>query len=73
MTPPEEISAAEDLWAGERVDEDGYVPVERDDVYGDEVGPHVVDSTPADMTAQEAIAARYRLPEEFWGSARCSS
>jgi hypothetical protein len=67
MTPPEEISAAEDLWAGERVDEDGYV-LERDDVYGDEVGPHVVDSTPADMTAQEAIAARYRLPEEFWGS-----
>jgi hypothetical protein len=67
MTPPEEISAAEDLWAGERVDEDGYI-LERDDVYGDDVGPHVVDSTPADMTAQEAIAARYRLPEEFWGS-----
>jgi hypothetical protein len=57
MTPPEEISAAEDLWAGERVDEDGYV-LERDDVYGDEVGPHVVDSTPRSASTRARAWAR---------------
>jgi hypothetical protein len=41
---------------------------EPDDVYGDAVAPHVTTDTPADMTVEQAIAARYRLPEEFWGS-----
>ena len=41
---------------------------EPDDVYGDEVTPHVTADTPKDMTAEQAIAARYRLPEEFWGA-----
>jgi len=41
---------------------------EPDDVYGTEVAPHVTADTPAEMTAEQAIAARYRLPEEFWGS-----
>jgi hypothetical protein len=56
----------DDLWAGE-VDDSG-VPVDRDDVYGDDLAPHVVPSVPADLSTQEAIAARYRLPEEFWGA-----
>jgi hypothetical protein len=56
----------EDLWDGD-LDDAGMV-VDRDDVYGDDTAPHVASTMPADMTAQEAIAARYRLPEEFWGS-----
>lgn len=67
MTPPDEVASPEDLWEGEQVDEHGYV-LERDDVYGLEIGPHVSGTTPGDMSAQEAIAARYRLPEEFWGA-----
>jgi hypothetical protein len=67
VTPPEELpSAPDDLWTGE-TDEHG-IPVDRDDVYGEDVAPHVVGSTPAEMSAEEAIAARYRLPEEFWGT-----
>lgn len=62
MTPPDD-----DLWASEQVDEHGYV-IDRDDVYGGDVAPHVVEQTPADLSVQEAIAARYRLPEEFWGA-----
>lgn len=66
MTPPEmEPSLPSDLWEG-MTDDDGFTP--RDDVYGGDVAPHVVADTPAEMTAEEAIAARYRLPEEFWGS-----
>jgi hypothetical protein len=65
VTPPD-VGAPDDLWEGE-TDELG-TPVDRDDVYGGDVAPHVVASTPAEMTAEEAIAARYRLPEEFWGS-----
>lgn len=57
----------DDLWAGEQIDEHGLV-AEPDEIYGDEIGPHVVDETPAGLTAQETIAARYRLPEEFWGA-----
>lgn len=67
MTPPDEVATPADLWEGEQVDEHGYV-LERDDVYGGDVTPHVVAEVPAEMTAQEAIAARYRLPEEFWGA-----
>lgn len=67
MTPADDITAPDaDLWAGE-VDDTG-IPVDRDDVYGGDVAPHVVAETPAEMTAEEAIAARYRLPEEFWGA-----
>lgn len=61
-----EPSLPEDLWEGE-LTEDGF-PVDRDDVYGGDLAPHVVPDTPADMTVEEAIAARYRLPEEFWGA-----
>lgn len=62
---PHGWSPDDDLWAG-RTEADGFTP--RDEVYGDELEPHVSESTPKDMTAEEAIAARYRLPEEFWGS-----
>lgn len=67
MTPPDEVAAPGDLWEGEQIDEHGYV-LERDDVYGGDVAPHVVAETRPDMSPQEAIAARYRLPEEFWGA-----
>lgn len=66
MTPPDGVGMPEDLWDGD-LDDAGMV-VDRDDVYGDDTAPHVASTMPADMTAQEAIAARYRLPEEFWGS-----
>lgn len=66
MTPPD-AELSEDLWAGEQIDEFGLV-AERDDVYGDDVGPHVAAAEVAGAAAEEAIAARYRLPEEFWGS-----
>lgn len=66
MTSPEGAALPDDLWAGE-VDGEGY-PLDRDDVYGHDLAPHVAADTPAEMTAQEAIAARYRLPEEFWGA-----
>lgn len=69
MTPPEEVSAwspDDDQWAG-MVDADG-TPVEPDEVYGGDTAPHVVAETPPEMGAEEAIAARYRLPEEFWGA-----
>jgi hypothetical protein len=65
VTPPD-AELPTDLWAGE-LDDEGF-PVERDEVYGGDVAPHVVTTTPADMTPEEAIASRYRLPEEFWGS-----
>lgn len=65
MTPTDSAHVPEDLWEG-MTDESGYFPM--DDVYGDEIVPHVTGETPAEMTAQEAIAARYRLPEEFWGA-----
>ncbi len=63
MTEPE-AGPPENLWEG-ATDDDGF-PI--DDVYGEETAPHVVEDTPAEMTAQAAIAARYRLPEEFWGA-----
>jgi hypothetical protein len=69
VTPPEEITGwvpGEDVWAG-MTDAEG-VPLEPDDVYGGDTAPHVVADTPAQMSVQEAIAARYRLPEEFWGA-----
>ena len=69
MTPPEEFGGPppdDDVWAG-MVDENGY-PIEPDDVYGGDTAPHVVSETPGGMTEQEAVAARYRLPEEFWGA-----
>jgi hypothetical protein len=56
----------DDLWAGD-VDGDGY-PVDRDDVYGDGVAPHVTEAVDASASPSETIAARYRLPEEFWGA-----
>lgn len=56
----------DDLWAGVS-DDDGF-PAEPDDVYGAVAAPHVVADVPTEMGAEEAIAARYRLPEEFWGS-----
>jgi hypothetical protein len=56
----------EDPWAGV-LDEDGF-PLERDEVYGVDTAPHVVTGTPAELSTEEAIATRYRLPEEFWGS-----
>lgn len=65
MTPADAELPA-DLWEAD-LDEDGF-PVERDEVYGDDVAPHVASDTPPELTAQEAIAARYRLPEEFWGA-----
>jgi hypothetical protein len=63
---PEELGHSPDLWAGD-LDESGNV-LDRDEVYGAEMGPHVVEETPAELSPQEAIAARYRLPEEFWGA-----
>lgn len=66
MTPPPDAEVAEDLWAAD-VDSAGVL-VDRDDVYGDEVGPHVVAATAAGAAPEETIAARYRLPEEFWGA-----
>lgn len=53
-----------DLWEG--LTDDSGIPL--DEVYGDDIAPHVVAETPQDMSEQEAIAARYRLPEEFWGA-----
>jgi hypothetical protein len=55
-----------DPWEGV-TDEEGF-PLEPDDVYGDDIAPHVTGEAVGPMTAQEAIAARFRLPEEFWGS-----
>lgn len=66
MTALDGPSVPDDLWAG-MADESGF-PLDRDDVYADEIAPHVTSDTPGEMSAQEAIAARYRLPEEFWGS-----
>lgn len=63
MTPAD-AGVPDDLWEGV-TDDDGY-PV--DEVYGDEVGPHVSEVEPAGASAEEIIAARYRLPEEFWGA-----
>lgn len=64
MTPPVGAHVPEDLWEG-MTDDSGF-PL--DDVYGAEIEPHVTVATPAEMDAQDAIAARYRLPEEFWGA-----
>jgi hypothetical protein len=58
------VVADDDLWAG-LVDEHG-TPL--DEVYGADVGPHVAGEPPEVATAAEGIAARYRLPEEFWGA-----
>lgn len=69
MTPPEDFGGPppdDDAWAG-MIDENGY-PIEPDDVYGGDTAPHITASMPAEMSAEESIAARYRLPEEFWGS-----
>ena len=66
MTPPD-AEVPGDLWEGEPVDENGYV-LERDDVYGEDVAPHVAEATAAASSPEETIAARYRLPEEFWGA-----
>lgn len=67
MTPPElEASVPDDLWEGELGD-DGF-PADRDDVYGDDVAPHVTGAHVAGATPEEAVAARFRLPEEFWGA-----
>jgi hypothetical protein len=67
VTPPDEIRAhdPDDPLAGP----DWWEHVgEPDDVYGDELAPHITGEPAVPMSAQEAIAARFRLPEEFWGS-----
>jgi hypothetical protein len=64
VTPAEGAHVPDDLWEG-MTDDSGF-PL--DEVYGAGIEPHVTADTPAEMTAQEAIAARYRLPEEFWGA-----
>jgi hypothetical protein len=56
----------EDLWAGE-LDGDGY-PIDPDEVYSDNTAPHIAEGEVAGATPEESIAARYRLPEEFWGA-----
>lgn len=68
MTPAD-AHMPDDLWEGEAGD-GGVIEREApdDEVYGEIAAPHVVESTPADLNEQEAIAARYRLPEEFWGA-----
>jgi hypothetical protein len=53
-----------DMWAG-TIDDEGH-PL--DGVYEADLAPHESPEGPADASAQEAIAARYRLPEEFWGA-----
>jgi hypothetical protein len=63
MTPAEGAHVPEDLWEG-MTDDSGF-PL--DDVYGDDIAPHISEVT-AGETVQEKIAARYRLPEEFWGA-----
>lgn len=65
MTPPD-AELPGDLWEGE-LDESGF-PSDRDDVYGADVAPHVAEAEIAGATPEEAVAARYRLPEEFWGA-----
>lgn len=61
-----EASLPDDLWAGE-VDEHG-TPADPDDVYGDDTAPHVAAAEVPGATPEETVAARYRLPEEFWGA-----
>ncbi len=63
---PRDAEVPEDLWAGD-LDPDGY-PIDRDEVYSDNTAPHVVEGGVAGATPEETIAARYRLPEEFWGA-----
>lgn len=63
---PHEAVVPGDLWEG-MVDDAGF-PVEVEDVYGENVAPAVHTAVIAGATAQENIAASYRLPEEFWGS-----
>lgn len=65
MTPPD-AGAPDDLWEGE-TDELG-TPVDRDDVYGENVAPQVVAAVIPGASVQENNAASYRLPEEFWGA-----
>lgn len=66
MTADEGASVPEDLWEG-MTDENGFPP-DLDDVYGDDTAPHVSEVQVQGASAQEMIAARYRLPEEFWGA-----
>jgi hypothetical protein len=54
----------DDPWAG-AVDENGF-PIE--DVYGGDVAPHEAPAPQGESTIEERIAARFRLPEEFWGT-----
>lgn len=65
MTPPD-AGTPGDLWEGQT--DDQGVPLDRDDVYGEDVAPHVAESSAAASSPEETIAARYRLPEEFWGA-----
>lgn len=65
MTPPEPVTP-NDLWEGD-TDADGF-PLDRDDVYSDNLAPHVAVAEITGASAEQSIAARYRLPEEFWGS-----
>lgn len=57
------IPEDDDPWAG-MVDENGF-PL--DNVYGTDVAPHVSE-VEVSGTASDVIAAKYRLPEEFWGA-----
>jgi len=69
MTEHEAGWVDDDPWAG-MVDEAGF-PVEPDDVYSDNIAPHVTDTekfVASGATDEQAIAATFRLPEEFWGS-----
>lgn len=65
MTPPD-AELPGDLWEGD-LNEHGY-PEDRDDVYGDDTAPHVAAAEVPGATPEERVAARYRLPEEFWGA-----
>ena len=65
MTPAD-AEVPDDLWAGD-LDADGY-PIDPDEVYSDNTAPHIAEGGVAGATPEETIAARYRLPEEFWGA-----
>jgi hypothetical protein len=55
-----------ELWEAD-LDPDGNV-LDQDEVYGEDVAPHVTEEDVAGAAPEDAIAARYRLPEEFWGA-----
>lgn len=64
MTSPDGAPVDADMWEGS-TDDAGF-PL--DPVYAEDTSPHVADDSPVTTSAEEAIAARYRLPEEFWGA-----